>query len=231
MMKASGKNIKYLLFSSALFISIWISSFLVIPVTGIQITHSDILSDPVAYNPEISENTSRADSVDQEAALQKFAESIANGDSSTVRGIFVEDVLEYPVIQQPANQPGFVSTDQGVVTEFSMAKKYGVTGILAHNYLAGAAFFELETGDIIQVIYGDGTVEKYEVTEKLEYQALSPDSATSSFKDLASGQTLSATQMFKEVYTGEEHLTLQTCIQVGSEDSWGRLFIIAEPIA
>jgi hypothetical protein len=33
MMKAIGKNIKYLLFSSALFISIWISSFLVIPVT------------------------------------------------------------------------------------------------------------------------------------------------------------------------------------------------------
>jgi hypothetical protein len=52
MMKASGKNIKYLLFSSALFISIWISSFLVIPVTGIQTTHSDILSAPVAYNPK-----------------------------------------------------------------------------------------------------------------------------------------------------------------------------------
>ncbi len=231
MMKASSKTIKYMLVSSALFINILISGFLVIPVTGIQATQSDILNDPVAYNPEANESASRADNVDQGAALQKFVESVADGNSSIVRGIFVENVLEYPVVQQPATQPGFVSTAQDVVTEFSMARKYGVTGILAHNYLAGASFFDLETGDMVQIIYGDGTIEKFEVTEKLEYQALSPDSASSSFKDLESGQTLSATQMFKEVYTGEEHLTLQTCIQVGSEDSWGRLFIIAEPVA
>jgi hypothetical protein len=65
----------------------------------------------------------------------------------------------------------------------------------------------------------------------LEYQALSPKSASSSFKNVVSGDTLTATQLFQRVYTGEPHLTLQTCIQVGSEDSWGRLFIIAEPLA
>ena len=121
-MKASSKNIKYMLVSSALFINILISGFLVIPVTGIQATQSDILNDPVAYNPEANESASRADNVDQGAALQKFVESVADGNSSTVRGIFVENVLEYPVVQQPATQPGFVSTAQDVVTEFSMAR-------------------------------------------------------------------------------------------------------------
>ena len=54
--------------------------------------------------------------------------------------------MEYPVIQQPAGQAGYVSQQTNVVTEFSMPKKYGVTGSTCHNYLAGAEFFNLEVG-------------------------------------------------------------------------------------
>ena len=111
-----------------------------------------------------------------------------------------------------------------------MPKKYGITGIIAHNYLAGAAFFDLEIGNIVKVVYGDGSISQYRITDIQEYQALSPNSATSEFKDLETDVQISATQLFKRVYTGEHHLTLQTCIQVGPEDSWGRLFVIADPV-
>jgi hypothetical protein len=37
-----------------------------------------------------------------------------------------------------------------------MPSKYGVTGLLAHNYLSGRHFFGLEIGDIVQLVYGDG---------------------------------------------------------------------------
>ena len=32
---------------------------------------------------------------------------------------------------------------------------YGVTGILAHNYLSGKYFFDLEVGDELQLVYGN----------------------------------------------------------------------------
>jgi hypothetical protein len=60
--------------------------------------------------------------------LEKFVNSVADGSSNTnVRGIYVDSEFEYPVVQQPASQAGFVSTEQDVVTEFAMARKYGVT--------------------------------------------------------------------------------------------------------
>ena len=102
--------------------------------------------------------------------------------------------------------------------------------MLAHNYLAGADFFTLNIGDQIQVVYGDGSVHVYQIADIQSYQALSPNSASSNFVDLATSDRLTATQLFKRVYMGSHHLTLQTCIQQGSEDSWGRLFIIAYPV-
>ena len=147
-----------------------------------------------------------------------------------IRGIYSENEFAFPVVKQPAGNAGYVSTIEGVVTEFSMAKKYGVTGIVAHNYLAGGDFFSLEIGEVIEVVYGDGEILRYEITSIQSYQALSPNSATSQFVDLATSEKISASQLFKRVYMGSQHLTLQTCIQQGNEDSWGRLFVIAEPI-
>ena len=162
--------------------------------------------------------------------LEKFVNKVANGETEEIRGIFSENIFELPVVQQPSGQPGFVSTIQNVVTEFEMPKKYGVTGILAHNFLAGEKFFSLEIGQQIQVIYGDGSIKTYIITSKQSYQALSPNSANSEFVDLGTSEKISATQLFKRIYMGNHHLTLQTCIQQGLEDSWGRLFIIAEPV-
>jgi hypothetical protein len=230
MMKASNRKTKYLLIITAIVIQILVSGFGFIPVTGIEFNTGDTLSDPIQSNPEIYTNTIDPSREESKVQLQNFVESVVDGTSNVIRGLYAEDVMEYQVIQQPSGRPGYVSQQMNIVTEFSMPKKYNVTGLLAHNYLAGAAFFDLDVGDIIQVVYGDGSIYQYEISDIQEYQALSPKSASSAFVNVDTGSQLTATQLFKQVYTGDHHLTLQTCIQVGSEDSWGRLFIIANPV-
>lgn len=162
--------------------------------------------------------------------VNDFVESLINGNENTIRGLYVENKFAFPVVQQPSGNAGYVSTTEDVITDFAMPRKYGVTGLLAHNYLAGIEFFTLEIGDLVQVVYGNGRVQMYRVSDIQSYQALSPNSASSNFVDLATSEKLTATQLFKRVYMGEHHLTLQTCIQQGSEDTWGRLFIIADPV-
>jgi len=36
--------------------------------------------------------------------------------------------------------------------------------------------------------------------------------------------------MFDLAYKGDRHLTFQTCIERDGSRSWGRLFVIAEPL-
>lgn len=161
--------------------------------------------------------------------MADFVSAIQDGEE-VVRGVYVNDVMALRVIQQPANDPGFVSAIAGVATQFSMASQYNVVGLLAHNFAAGSYFSQIETGDVVSVIYGDGEVDAYLVSQIIEFQALSPNSPSSKFVDLVEGDTLSATNLFKKVYTGDPHLVLQTCIARGTEASWGRMFIIAQPI-
>jgi hypothetical protein len=163
-------------------------------------------------------------------ALQSFAATVVDGNPEVIRGVFSDKALAYPVIQQPSDQPGFVSSIDGVITQFSMAASHGVIGLLAHNYLTGKYFYDIEIGSEIQIIYGDGEIQSYLVKEIQRYQALQPNSQHSRFVDVVSGEELSASDLFKKVYLGQNHLTLQTCIEQGDLDSWGRMFIIADPI-
>ena len=183
-------------------------------------------------NDEIIEvySQSRENNINQQISIDQFIESVYDGNGAVIRGVFQQGNMALAVIQQPSNNAAFVSAEDGVATQFSMAKNYGTIGLLAHNYAAGRHFFSVSFGDILHVVYGDGTVSNYLVTEILSYQALSPNSPYSQFKNLYTGEIISATQMFKRVYTGAHHLTLQTCIEQESIDSWGRLFIIAEPL-
>ena len=164
-------------------------------------------------------------------ALNEFVSSVADGQSEVIRGLFVDEKIAFQVIQQPAGQLAYVSSAEDVITEFAMARSRGVVGMLAHNYLAGKFFSDIQMDDIIQVVYGDGQIQKYHVVDIQRYQALQPNSTNSEFIDLDTTQRLTATQLFNKVYTGDHHVTLQTCIQVGEVDTWGRLFIIAEPIS
>ena len=149
---------------------------------------------------------------------------------SPVTGVYVKDAFTLPVVQQPDSNMGFVSSVEETVTQFGLASQYGNIGLLAHNHLAGQSFFDLAVGDTIYVFHRSDYIETYVVTAIVQYQALSPNSPYSDFKDLSTGETIDANTLFHRVYMGDRHLTLQTCIERDGEYSWGRLFVIAVPM-
>ena len=162
--------------------------------------------------------------------FQQFVESVVDGQAGVLRGVYVEDVLALKVIQQPANDPLFVSKDWGIATQFGNAAKNGVTGILAHNYLSGDLFFQLELGQQVQLVYGDGRVARYMISSIERFQKLQPNNPRSRYIDLSTEEEQSTEQVFNRVYTGKDHVTFQTCIKKGDEWSWGLIFVIATPV-
>lgn len=158
-----------------------------------------------------------------------FYDPIQSGEANLLQGVFVPDVLTLPIVQQPADDPYYVSSHNGEVTQFSIASQYGNVGLLAHNNLSGKSFSKLSLGQEVNLVYGDGSVEGFIITKILRYQALQPKSQQSLFLDLDNSETLSANQMFNRVYTGSRHITFQTCITANGDASWGRLFIVATP--
>lgn len=163
------------------------------------------------------------------AGLDVFVEDVKNGQTGELRGIYIPGILAAPVVQQPSGKADFVSPWQNVATQFSLASKVGSTGLLAHNYLAGHSFALLEKRQEFYLIYGDGRVAAYVVTEILEYQALEPASTSSAFVDLKDGSTLTHKELFTKVYDRPGQVILQTCITMDDDASGGRLFIIAKP--
>jgi hypothetical protein len=145
-----------------------------------------------------------------------------------VTGVYVKNQFTLPVLQQPSSNAGFVSPTDDTVTQFALAAQYGNIGLLAHNHLAGSAFFSLTPGERVYVFYGSRHIDTYVITEVLQYQALDPNSPYSDFMDLSTGDILTANDLFHRVYMGNPHMTFQTCIAKDGNASWGRLFVIAE---
>jgi hypothetical protein len=164
-------------------------------------------------------------------AFADFSKTVQNGRAEDLRGVYVSNVLALPVVQQPSNNAGYVSIKDGEVTQFRMASQFGNVGLLAHNHLSGKLFPQITLGQEIQLVYGDGKVETFVVAEILQYQALQPNNPYSEFRNINDSKTITAEQMFKRVYFGDRHVTLQTCIAKDGSLSWGRLFIIAIPEA
>ena len=192
---------------------------------------------PYAYYPNaeinlpdtaVSEQVVPAEDALVGEKLFAFASSLNTGNENVVAGVFADEVLAYPVIQQPSGSAAFVSTQDDVVTQFALAAQYGTVGILAHNFLAGASFFDLSSGQDLYVVYGDGETAHYVVKEIREFQALQPYSAYSEFIDLETNARYTSSSLFYEVYGQNNTLVLQTCIAANGVDSWGRLFVIAE---
>jgi hypothetical protein len=168
--------------------------------------------------------------VDQLAiSLDDFTDSVKNGNSGQIVGLYTDEVFALNVVQQPSGNAGYVSTGGfNVVTQFGLASSYGSVGMLAHNYLAGSYFSNLSIGSEIVVIYGDGSTVSYTVSEVRKYQALTPSSAYSNFVNLSNtSETLTSSDVFYETYGASGALVLQTCISQDGNSSWGRLFVIA----
>ena len=161
--------------------------------------------------------------------FMNFVKLVENGNIDALSGVYISNVLAFPVVQQPAGNDGFVSNNNGQVTQFALASQYGNIGLLAHNYLSGKTFSQIEVGQEVRLVYGDGAVKYFIVKEVLQYQAMEPNSPWSSFRDIKDNTLLNAEQMFNRVYAGEHHVTFQTCIQAEGISTWGRLFVVAEP--
>lgn len=161
----------------------------------------------------------------------EFSKIVQNNEADVLRGVYVSEVLALPILQQPAGNAGYVSSSEGEVTQFGMAAQFGNVGLLAHNYLSGRLFTQLAVGQEVRLVYGNGKVEHFVITQILQFQALQPTSQYSTFRDLSSDEMLTAEQLFNKVYRGERHLTFQTCIAGSESMSWGRLFVIAVPSA
>jgi hypothetical protein len=145
-----------------------------------------------------------------------------------VSGVYLGDNRYLRIVQQPRGRPEFVSGMSGVATSFQLASQYGTIGLIAHNFLGGRFFLESKVGDEIHVLDGFGRSRCYRVINIRQFQALEPRSPRSRFIDLDTHQTCTASEVFKEIYTGEHHLVLQTCIEKGQIKEWGRQFVIAE---
>lgn len=124
-----------------------------------------------------------------------------------------------------------MSNRYGLVTQFKSAAKYGVTGLLAHNYLAGKEFYKLQIGQEVDIIYGNHVLRRYQITEIDQLQKLSPDRQISDYIELSTGRQLSTSDVFKRYYRGEHHLTFQTCLEKDGVFNWGLLFVRAIPLS
>ncbi len=162
--------------------------------------------------------------------LELFSLPLRNGNSHQVRGIYAGGFFQLRVQQQPEGEMGYVSVQEDVVTQFSRAALFNVYGFLAHNDAAGRLFYNLSIGDLVYVVYGDGSFKGYQVTETKRYQALQGCDPDSDFINLETGRQITADALFKQVYTGSHHLVLQTCICQQDDPHWGRYFVIAEPV-
>ena len=163
------------------------------------------------------------------SSLALFIEQVKNGSAQQITGLYVENLLSFPVIQQPSDQPAYVSPSANLVTQFQSASAFGSLGFIAHNNLAGIKFPEIKNGDLISVVYGDGYYTQYQVTQIRRFQAVQPNNPYSSFIDLSNNQMLTVQEVFYQTYGVRDQLILQTCISFQGLDTWGRLFVIAAP--
>jgi hypothetical protein len=161
--------------------------------------------------------------------LNEFIAWLTGDKRVTAMELILPETEGLSVVQQPKDQPNYVSLGAAAVTQFELASDHGSVGLLAHNYLAGMKFFDLEVGQRLSLVTEDGP-QTYVIAEVLRVEALRPYDPYSSFRLLdGSEEILTSTDLFRMVYGGRGRLILQTCIEANGNPNWGRLFVIANP--
>jgi hypothetical protein len=138
--------------------------------------------------------------------------------------------MTLPVVQQPDKNPAYVSEEDGTVTQFESAARYGITGLLAHNYLSGELFYNINIGQEVVIVMGDGETRHYRVSGIFSFKKLSPDNLRSILVDLQDGKTLTTAQVFGRFYRGDHKVTFQTCLEGEGKLNWGLTFFVADPV-
>ncbi len=146
-----------------------------------------------------------------------------------IRGIYAPGKFALQVVQQPKDNWSYVSELPGVVTQFQSAQS-PVTGLLAHNFLDGQLFYKLSIGEELELLYGNGSARRYRVSDIFKFQKLDVNSLSGDMIDLSDGKQVTTGDVFKKVYTGDDRVTLQTCLEGEGLSNWGLYFVIAQPI-
>ncbi len=163
-------------------------------------------------------------------SLSLFIQEVTNGAAQEITGLYISNLFSYPVIQQPDNQPAYVSPEADRVTQFQSASSFGSLGFVAHNTLAGMKFPEINAGNLISVVYGDGHYRQYQVRQIRTLQAVQPNNPYSSFIDLSTHQLLSVEDVFYQTYGVKNQLILQTCISYQGLELMGALICRGSPL-
>ena len=200
--------------------------FAVVPVSGSPADISqEVINHPIDPALSIPEQD-----LTVSPELQAFVDGVYTGQADVLTGVFVDQEFSMPVVQQPHNQPGFISSIDSNVTDFRLARDYGSIGLISHNYLGGMLFEQFSVGQNFYLVYGDSEVVAYTVVRIDRFQALSPNSPYSDFVNLdGTGGKISAEGLFYQMYGQEGAVVFQTCIEKDGNSTWGRLFITAVP--
>jgi hypothetical protein len=163
-------------------------------------------------------------------SLGDFVEQVVDGQAGVVTGIYAAGVMALRIVQQPESDVAYISEEDGTATQFQSAAMYGVVGLLAHNFLSGELFYNLRNGQEIALVYGDGSLQNYRIIAIDDFERLANADLQSDFRDLKAGQVRTVDEVFFDYYSGEPHLTLQTCIEKDGVWNWGVRFIVAQPV-
>lgn len=142
----------------------------------------------------------------------------------------VSGLFSLPIVQQPADDPVYVSNRGDTLTQFQQAAQNGITGLLAHNFLSGKEFYKIKIGQEISITYTDQIVRNYRVSSIYHYQKLDPSNLFSDYIDLYTDKEQSTEEVFDRFYRGHHHLTLQTCLEKEGRLDWGLIFVVAQSI-
>jgi hypothetical protein len=164
--------------------------------------------------------------------LASFSASVVNSNPNVLVGVYVPGLFALPVVQQPDGNNDFVAPSDFTLTQYAAPAQYGSIAILAHNYLSGRSFFQLRPGQEFVLVYGDGSLKRFQIQDVHSYQALDSNNPYSDFIDLSdpTGRVMPFTTIFERFYTYPGKVVFQTCIDSNGDPSWGRLFIVANPL-
>lgn len=101
----------------------------------------------------------------------------------------------------------------------------GGTYIYAHNYLAGAEFYDLEIGETIIAFYSDGSTKEFQVANHDEFSFGNPDDELALRVNY---QWMDIDSVVK-LYSSPDTLTLATCFPAQGQMT-GRLYIRLEEL-
>ncbi|HSV85964.1 MAG TPA: hypothetical protein VLH85_05275 [Levilinea sp.] len=163
-------------------------------------------------------------------SLDEFIANLPGGKSGQVVGVYAPGVMALVVEPQPPGHGLYVTEKMGFATLFNRPLHFNVTALLAHNTHSGILFYELDLGEEVTLVYGDGRTAVYQIEMIEDFQKLQPGNPRSDYVALASGTVMTTSDVFTRFYRNGPHLVLQTCLEYEGDYNWGVRFIVGEGI-